>query len=65
MSSHLNYQDTKTPSFTPPVPNDIDQLAPVHEAQILTYLNLTNKKLGYLINFNVPLIKDGIKRRAL
>lgn len=34
----------------------------VYEAQILSYLKLTNKRLGYLINFNVPLIKKGIKR---
>ena len=32
------------------------------EAQLLSYLKLSGKKLGYLINFNVPLIKDGIKR---
>jgi GxxExxY protein len=37
-------------------------LHPVYEAQIISYLRLTNKKLGYLINFNVPLVKDGIKR---
>lgn len=40
----------------------VEKLAPVHQAQLLTYLKLTNKKLGLLINFNVPLIKDGIKR---
>jgi len=34
----------------------------VHEAQIISYLKLTNKKLGFLINFNVPLIKNGFKR---
>jgi len=38
---------------------------PVHDAQILTYLKLTNLRLGYLINFNVPVIKQGIKRKAL
>ena len=38
---------------------------PVWEAQLLSYLKLTNKPLGYLINFSVPLIKDGIKRRIL
>ncbi len=38
---------------------------PVYEAQLLTYLKLTGKRLGLLINFNVPLIKDGIKRLAL
>lgn len=40
----------------------VEKLAPVHQAQLLTYLKLTDKKLGLLINFNVPLIKDGIKR---
>lgn len=38
---------------------------PVWEAQILSHLKLTGKRLGYLINFNVPLIKDGIKRMVL
>lgn len=35
---------------------------PVWDAQIISYLKLTNKRLGFLINFHVPLIKDGIKR---
>lgn len=43
----------------------VEKILPVHEAQILSYLKLTNKKLGFLINFNVPLIKQGIKRYAL
>ena len=38
---------------------------PLFEAQLLTYLKLSKKRLGLLINFNVPLIKDGIKRIAL
>ena len=38
---------------------------PVWEAQLLSHLKLTGKRLGYLINFNVPLIKDGIKRMVL
>ena len=42
-----------------------DRLLPVHEAQLLTYLKLTKTKLGLLINFNVPLLKNGIKRFAL
>lgn len=42
----------------------IEQLAPVHYKQVLTYLKLTNCKLGLLINFNVALIKDGIHRIA-
>lgn len=40
----------------------IEQLAGVHHKQLLTYLRLTNNKLGILINFNVELIKGGIKR---
>ena len=42
-----------------------ESLLPVHEAQLLTYLKLTKTKLGLLINFNVPLLKNGIKRFAL
>jgi GxxExxY protein len=37
----------------------------VWEAQIISHLKLTDKRLGFLINFNVPLIKDGIKRMIL
>jgi len=40
----------------------IDALLPIHQAQLLTYLKLTGLKLGLLINFNVPVLKDGIKR---
>ena len=40
----------------------VETVAPVHFKQLLTYLKLTNIKLGLLINFNVPLIKDGITR---
>jgi GxxExxY protein len=43
----------------------VERLMPVHEAQLLTYLKLARKRLGFLINFNVPLIKDGIRRLAL
>ena len=42
-----------------------DSIQPVHEAQILTYLKLTGIKVGLLINFNVPLLKKGIKRFIL
>lgn len=41
----------------------VEQILPVHEVQLLTYMKLADKKLGYLINFNVPLIKDGIRRK--
>ena len=40
----------------------IETVNPVWQAQILSHLKLTNLNLGYLINFNVPLIKDGIRR---
>jgi GxxExxY protein len=40
----------------------VEKLLPVHDAQLLTYLRLAGLKLGFLINFNVPLIKQGIKR---
>ena len=40
----------------------VEKLLPIHEAQLLTYLKLTNLKLGFLLNWNVPLMKDGIKR---
>lgn len=40
----------------------IEALAPVHQMQLLTYLRLADKRLGLLINFNVELIKDGIRR---
>jgi GxxExxY protein len=43
----------------------VEKIMPVHEAQVLTYLKLTQKRLGLLINFNVPRIKEGIKRFAL
>lgn len=38
---------------------------PVWEAQLLSYLKLTNKRIGYIINFHVPLMKDGFKRLIL
>ena len=40
----------------------VDKLAPIHEAQLLTYLKLSGMKLGLLLNFNVVHMKDGIKR---
>jgi GxxExxY protein len=42
----------------------VTQLEKIHEAQLLTYLRLTGKKLGLLLNFNVLLMKHGIKRMA-
>lgn len=40
----------------------VDQVNPVWQAQVISHLKLTGLRLGYLINFNVPLIKNGIKR---
>ena len=40
----------------------VEKLMPIHTAQLLSYLKLSGCKLGYLINFNVPHLKDGIKR---
>ena len=42
-----------------------DRLLPIHDAQLLTYLKLTGLKVGLLINFNVPVLKEGIKRFVL
>jgi GxxExxY protein len=51
------------------VPNELivelkacESLEPIHEAQLLTYLKLSGIKVGLLINFNVPVLKDGVKR---
>jgi GxxExxY protein len=41
----------------------VEALLPVHESQLVTYLRLTDKRLGLLINFNVPLLKQGIRRK--
>jgi GxxExxY protein len=43
----------------------VDDLEPIHEAQLLTYLHLSGVRVGLLINFNVPALKDGIQRRVL
>ena len=40
----------------------IEKIGPIHEAQLLSYLKLSNCKVGLIINFNVTLLKDGIKR---
>ena len=41
----------------------VESILPVHEAQLVTYLKLSGKKLGLLINFNVTFLKEGIRRR--
>jgi GxxExxY protein len=43
----------------------VEEINPIWEAQLITYLKLTNKRLGFLINSNVPVIKKGIKRIIL
>ena len=43
----------------------LDGLAPIHDAQVLTYLKLSGLRIGLLINFNVALLKQGIKRLVL
>ncbi len=43
----------------------VDRIDPVFKAQVLSYLKLTGKKLGLLINFNVPVLRDGIQRVIL
>jgi GxxExxY protein len=43
----------------------VERLHPVHEAQLLTYMRLTKTPVGLLLNFNVPVLKDGIQRMAL
>ena len=43
----------------------VDSFVPVHEAQLLTYLKLSGKKVGLMFNFQSPVLKDGIIRRVL
>lgn len=43
----------------------VKELAPIHEAQLLTYMKLTHCRVGLLLNFNVPVLRQGIKRLVL
>jgi len=43
----------------------VDTISPIHEAQLFTYMKLLNINLGLLINFNVDILKNGIRRRIL
>lgn len=43
----------------------VEALAPIHDAQLLTYLKLSGIRTGLLLNFNVPLLRDGIRRLVL
>lgn len=40
----------------------VETVLPIHKAQLITYLKLANKRIGFLINFNVPLLKNGFQR---
>jgi len=43
----------------------VDKLMPIHDAQLLTYMKLIDCSVGLLINFNVPLLKQGVRRKVL
>ena len=43
----------------------VEKMNPVYKAQLMTYLRLSNVRLGFLINFNVPRLKEGIKRMVV
>lgn len=43
----------------------VKELAPIHKAQLLTYMKLTNCRVGLLLNFNLMMLKDGIRRIVL
>jgi len=43
----------------------VEKILPVHQAQLYSYMRMSGIKLGFLLNFNVPLIKDGIKRQCI
>jgi GxxExxY protein len=43
----------------------VERLLPIHEAQMLTYLKLSGIRIGLLLNFNTPVLKDGIRRMLL
>jgi GxxExxY protein len=43
----------------------VERILPIHEAHLLTYLKLSGKNIGLLINFNVPILVQGISRRVL
>ena len=42
----------------------VDALLPIHDAQLINYLRLSEKRIGFLVNFNVARIKDGLRRRV-
>jgi len=52
----------KSNEITEAIIKTVEALLPIHEAQLLTYLKLGGWKVGLLLNFNAPLMKQGIKR---
>ncbi len=64
MALPVVYEDVRLDAVVVEV-KSVEVLAPVHEAQLLTYLRLSRRRLGFLINFNVVLLKQGIKRMIL
>ena len=53
------------PTEAPKLTKAVERMLPVHEAQLLTYLRLSDCRVGLLINFNTVSLTDGIKRRVL
>ena len=43
----------------------VEEILPVHEAQLLTYIRLSGKRVGIIMNFNVAILRKGIRRRVL
>lgn len=58
----FNHQDTKNTKFSPSSYLDHLAYSVIHTAQLISYLRASHWKLGLLINFNVPLLKQGIRR---
>lgn len=57
------YMDMLVNDLVPLELKSVEYLLPVHEVQLVTYLKLSGKKLGLLLNFNVDVMKNGIKRK--
>jgi len=57
------YMDMLANDLVPLELKSVEYLLPVHEVQLVTYLKLSGKKLGLLLNFNVDVMKNGIRRK--